>query len=266
MLDQLERPPETAGADVRARRLDERPGDDRRHDRQQLGRRPVAALWQDGRSRPCRRGRPGRRHHGDVRSALADDELDGDLRAAGSVGLVHRAVRDTVAAHRQAIVDRFPKILRRVSGYNLDEFVPGLPVRPVGWPDEPWQFNLARLIVGSEGTLAVVTGAELKVVPIPPAQGLVVLSFATIPAALDRLAEIVATGPVAVEMLDRMILELAARTRSYSHYLNFAEGRPAAVLAAQFYADSPGGAGRAGRRSGPAVRGPAGRARRPQAA
>ena len=74
--------------------------------------------------------------------------------------------------------------------------------------------------------------------PIPPAQGLVVLSFATIPAALDRLAEIVATGPVAVEMLDRMILDLAAENPLYSHYLNFAEGRPAAVLAAQFYADS----------------------------
>ena len=143
-----------------------------------------------------------------------------------------------MAAHRQAIIDRFPHILRRVSGYNLDEFVPGLPVRPVGWVDEPWRFNLARLIVGSEGSLAVVTAAELKVVPIPAAQGLVVLSFATIPAALDRLAEIVATGPVAVEMLDRMILELAAENPLYSHYLNFAEGRPAAVLAAQFYADS----------------------------
>ena len=153
-------------------------------------------------------------------------------------GRVHRVVRDTVAAHRQAIRDRFPHILRRVSGYNLDEFVPGLPVRPVGWVDEPWQFNLARLIVGSEGTLAVVTAAELKVVPIPPAQGLVVLSFATIPAALDRLAEIVATGPVAVEMLDRMILDLAAENPLYAQYLNFAEGRPAAVLAAQFYADS----------------------------
>ena len=65
------------------------------------------------------------------------------------------------------------------------------------------------------------------------------LSFATIPAALDRLAEIVATGPVAVEMLDRMILDLAGENPLYSHYLNFAEGRPAAVLAAQFYADSP---------------------------
>ena len=117
--------------------------------------------------------------------------------------MIHRAVRDTVAGHCQAIRDRFPHILRRVSGYNLDEFIPGLPVRPAGWKEEPWQFNLAKLIVGSEGTLAVVAAAELKLVPLPAAQGLVVLSFATIPAALDRLAEIVETGPVAVEMLDQ---------------------------------------------------------------
>jgi FAD/FMN-containing dehydrogenase/Fe-S oxidoreductase len=169
---------------------------------------------------------------------VAAADLDAVCARPDRVGEVHRVVRDVVARHRDEIAAKFPRILRRVSGYNLDEFIPGLPVRPVGWVDEPWQFNLARLIVGSEGTLAVVNGAELKVSPVPPAQGLVVLSFATIPAALDRLAEIVATGPVAVEMLDRMILELAARNPLYSHYLDFTDGLPAAVLAAQFYADS----------------------------
>ena len=166
-------------------------------------------------------------------------ELDAICARSDTVGLVHRVVRDTVAAREQAIRDRFPHILRRVSGYNLDEFVPGLPVRPAGWHEEPWQFNLAKLIVGSEGTLAVAAAALLKVVPLPAAQGLVVLSFATIEAALDRLAEIVETGPVAVEMLDRMILDLAAQNPSFAQHLNFAEARPAAVLAAQFYADSP---------------------------
>ena len=53
-----------------------------------------------------------------------------------------------------------------------------------------------------------------------------------------RLAEIVATGPVAVEMLDRMILDLAAGNPEYAKRLDFADGRPAAVLAAQFYAGS----------------------------
>lgn len=169
---------------------------------------------------------------------VAADRLDALCARPDLAGRVHRAVREVVARHGDEVAARFPRILRRVSGYNLDEFVPGLPVRPDGWLDEPWTFNLAKLIVGSEGTLAVATGALLSVMPVPAAQGLVVLSFATIPAALDRLAEIVATGPVAVEMLDRMILELAAANPLYSRYLSFTDGLPAAVLAAQFYADS----------------------------
>jgi FAD/FMN-containing dehydrogenase/Fe-S oxidoreductase len=170
---------------------------------------------------------------------LDEAELAEVCRRDDRIGRLHRVVRDTVAQHREAIAARFPRILRRVSGYNLDEFVPGLPVRPVGWPVEPFRFNLSRLIVGSEGTLAVVAAAELKVVPRPPAQGLVVLSFATIPGALDRLAEILETGPVAVEMLDRTILDLAAGNAEMARHLDFAAGRPAAVLAAQFHADSP---------------------------
>jgi len=154
------------------------------------------------------------------------------------LGEIHRAVRSAVAQHEQVIRDRFPRILRRVSGYNLDELIPGMAVRPTGWHDEPWQFNLAKLIVGSEGTLAVVAAAEAKLVPIPKSQGLVVLSFDDIPRALERVGEIVATGPVAVEMLDRMILDLAAQNPHFAQHLNFATGRPAAVLAAQFYAES----------------------------
>jgi FAD/FMN-containing dehydrogenase/Fe-S oxidoreductase len=169
---------------------------------------------------------------------VGSKELEAVCARPDRAGRLHKAVRDVVARHKGAIVEHFPKILRRVSGYNLDEFVPGLPVRAPGWVDDPWAFNLARLIVGSEGTLAVIAGAEVRVVPIPPAQGLVILSFATIPAALDRLAEIIATGPAAVEMVDRMMLDLAASNPDYARSLSFAEGRPAAVLAAQFYADS----------------------------
>ncbi len=170
---------------------------------------------------------------------LTPEELEETCRRDDRIGRLHRTVRDVVERHENAIRAHYPRILRRVSGYNLDEFVPGLPIRAEGWPDEPWRFNLARLIVGSEGTLAVVTGATVKVVPRPASQGLVVLSFATIPAALDRLDEILQTGPVAVEMLDRTILELAAGNAEMARHLNFAEGCPEAVLAAQFYSDSP---------------------------
>ena len=120
---------------------------------------------------------------------LSPEELDWTCRSPGIVGRVHRVVRDEVAEHERAIRDHFPRLLRRVSGYNLDEFVPELPIRAPDVPIIPWAFNLARLIVGSEGTLAVVTGAELALVPAPRHQGVVVLSFSTIPTALDRLAD-----------------------------------------------------------------------------
>ena len=165
------------------------------HDRQQFGRGSLAALWQDGRSRSRGRSRAGRRHDGHAWARFRRKSSRASARAAiPSVrSIAWSATRSP--EHAQAIRDRFPRILRRVSGYNLDEFVPGLPVRPMGWHDEPWRFNLAKLIVGSEGTLAVAAAAVLKLVPVPAAQGLVVLSFATIPAALDRLSEIVETGP-----------------------------------------------------------------------
>jgi FAD/FMN-containing dehydrogenase/Fe-S oxidoreductase len=169
---------------------------------------------------------------------LGPEELESTCARSDLTGAMHRLVRDLVAQHARAIRERCPRILRRVSGYNLDEFIPGLPVRPMGWHDGPWRFNLAKLIVGSEGTLAVAASAVLKLVPVPAAQGLVVLSFATIRGALDRLSEIVETGPVAVEMLDRMILDLAAENALYAGYLNFTDGKPEAVLAAQFYAGS----------------------------
>lgn len=170
---------------------------------------------------------------------VSPEGLEALCQREDHVGRIHRAVTDTIDAHAEAIRARFPRVLRRVSGYNLDELVPGLPVRAPGWRDEGgWAFNLAKLIVGSEGTLAIVTSAELRVEPVPVAQGLVVLSFATIAAALDRLQAILETRPAAVEMVDRMVLELAAKNPDYARSVTFAEGLPAAVLAAQYYADS----------------------------
>ncbi|MBX6313267.1 MAG: FAD-dependent oxidoreductase, partial [Isosphaeraceae bacterium] len=70
---------------------------------------------------------------------VTPEELQTLCARGDRIGHIYRTVRDTVAAHREAIIARFPRILRRVSGYNLDEFIPGLPVRPAGWPEEPWQ-------------------------------------------------------------------------------------------------------------------------------
>ena len=101
-------------------------------------------------------------------------------------------------------------------------------------------------------------------VPIPAAQGLVILSFATIEAALDRLGEIVATGPAAVEMLDRMILELAARNPELERAPELRRGPPGRRPGRAVLRRLGRGAGRPRRRPGAAVRGAPARAGGPQ--
>ena len=80
-------------------------------------------------------------------------------------GRCYRITRQLAAEHADEIERRFPKILRRVGGYNLDAFVPGRPA--IGGDD---RFNLAHLLVGSEGTLAVTLEATLRLVEIPRAK------------------------------------------------------------------------------------------------
>ena len=109
---------------------------------------------------------------------------------------------------RDEIERRFPRILRRVSGYNLDVLSTGFhttgetAVPPVG---------LHQLIVGSEGTLAVVTEAELGLLPRPKVRGLLVPQFATLGAAMDALAACLELQPSAVELMDHLLLELTAQ-------------------------------------------------------
>ena len=90
---------------------------------------------------------------------------------------------------------RFPKVLRRVGGYNLDEFVPGR---------EP--FNPAKIIVGSEGTLAVILEAKLNLVRPPKEKSVLVVQFRELLEALEATPLILRRGPSAVEVMDSFIL------------------------------------------------------------
>ena len=86
---------------------------------------------------------------------VTPNELEALCRREDLVGHIYRTTIRVVKTHEIVIRERYPRILRRVSGYNLDELIPNLAVRAPNWVDQPWSFNLARLIVGSEGTLAV---------------------------------------------------------------------------------------------------------------
>ncbi len=129
-------------------------------------------------------------------------------------------------AHAAEIRHRYPRIPRRVSGYNLDELL---------HPDE---INVAKLIVGSEGTLATVVEAKLALVPLPPVSGLAVLHFGSLADALDTGCEILELGPSAVELVDEMVMDLARKSLEYSRRMYFVQGAPKALLVVEFIGET----------------------------
>jgi FAD/FMN-containing dehydrogenase/Fe-S oxidoreductase len=147
-------------------------------------------------------------------------------------GGIYRVVRRVVLDQAEEIRQRFPRILRRVSGYNLD-----ILLEEFHQPDGASFPGLTQLVVGSEGTLAVVTEAELALVPRPSERGLLVADFSSLSAAMDALAPCLEFRPSAVELLDRMLLDLARSNLSLKDAMTAVRGRPAAVLMIEFSGD-----------------------------
>ncbi len=140
-------------------------------------------------------------------------------------GRIYRSVKEIVQNNRSEIAARYPKVMRRVGGYNLDEFPEG----------EDW--NLSKLIVGSEGTLAIVVEAKLNLVPLPKAKAMCVAHFRKMPEALRAVAPIVKHGPSMVELLDRSILDPARRHHETSKICDWIAGDPTAVLVIEFFGE-----------------------------
>jgi Fe-S oxidoreductase/FAD/FMN-containing dehydrogenase len=147
---------------------------------------------------------------------------DGNMEAR-----CYQTVLRLAAEHADEIDRRYPKVLRRVGGYNLDEFVD--PAKPV---------NLARMMVGSEGTLGVVLEAKLRLVPLPKAKAVMVVEFADLLEALSAAPVIVRHGPSAVEVMDKSILDNTRQNANLDRIRNsFIQGDPAATLCVEFYGD-----------------------------
>jgi FAD/FMN-containing dehydrogenase/Fe-S oxidoreductase len=142
-------------------------------------------------------------------------------------GACYRVVSDLAARHRDEIERRFPRVLRRVGGYNLDEFVKD---------DRP--FNLAKLMVGSEGTLGVVLSATVNLVPLPKAKAVMAIQFASLLESLAATPLILRHGPSAVEVMDKSILDYTRQSAVLETLRqSFIEGDPASLLCVEFYAD-----------------------------
>jgi FAD/FMN-containing dehydrogenase/Fe-S oxidoreductase len=134
-------------------------------------------------------------------------------------------VADVVRRHAGVIRDRFPKTLRRSAGYQLDVMLRQLEASG-GDADA---LDLAQLLCGSEGTLAVTLGATLRLHPIPRAKGLAVLAFDSVEAAIDAVVPILTLRPSAVELLDDLIVDLARQNTEYRRYVDLLPRSDAAV-------------------------------------
>ena len=128
-----------------------------------------------------------------------------------------------VQSELSEIEARWPNVLRRVQGYNLDMVKPGTP------------HNLAHLLVGSEGTLAYFKRLRLKLARIPRHKALGVCHFSTFYQAMDLTQHIVKLDPDAVELVDRTMLDLARANAAFRPIVDrFLQGKPEAVLLVEF--------------------------------
>jgi FAD/FMN-containing dehydrogenase/Fe-S oxidoreductase len=176
---------------------------------------------------------------------LTPTEYERKLELRTREGDAYRAAHAVARECGSEIVARTPKIVRKVSGYNLASLVRGEGTgdrgekatrapSPLPSPRSP---NLVPLLVGSEGTLAVVAEAELALVPKPKHRGLLVPQFATLRAALDALQACLELAPSAVELMDRMLIDLARTQRSLKDTMAAVRGRPEALLMVEFSGD-----------------------------
>ncbi len=162
-------------------------------------------------------------------------ELEQHQRWTGLEGQIYRRVGEIVASQGDVIRTGTPRHWRRCGGYNLDRFVEGIAHN---YPQDP-RFNLAKLICGSEGTLAVMTDIKLNLVPRPTQTALAIVHFDSLHEALTAVPVILQVEPSAVELLDNTAITLCRGVPTYARLLaTFVEGRPNCVLITEFYGQS----------------------------
>jgi FAD/FMN-containing dehydrogenase/Fe-S oxidoreductase len=175
-----------------------------------------------------------------VDAVLADStlttfsELDGPELAAkmdlpGLEGEVYRELRRIGVEQAEEIERRFPKIMRRVSGYNLDDFV-----------HDSGPMDVARMVVGSEGTLAVITEAKLRLHKLPKFKGLAAVHFKTLVEAAEGTVAALEHPVASIELIDDVIVERCRAHSGFRHLADFVEGEPGGILLIEMSGDEEG--------------------------
>lgn len=148
--------------------------------------------------------------------------------------------------YAEAIKQNYPKSWRNSSGYRLNYLLPWSPSVPPRWIGDtypanlkPDTWNLAPLLAGSEGTLAIIRRAKVNLVPKPKHTILGVLAYQNIAEACDDVPRLLEFNPSAIELIPQMILRFARSVPAYARQMGWIVGDPSAILAVEFSGDKP---------------------------
>jgi FAD/FMN-containing dehydrogenase/Fe-S oxidoreductase len=158
---------------------------------------------------------------------MTEAELESQILNGGRTGEIYRGLKSIRTRYADLIQKRYPKIPRRVSGYNLNELLPG----------EDGRVNIARALVGSEGTLVTLLEAKCRLIPAKAERVIVMLGYPDVYTAADHVMDIVPHQPTALEGVDYRLYENIERkhTRGQKYLGLLPEGK--GWLMAEFGAD-----------------------------
>ncbi len=158
------------------------------------------------------------------------DDLDELAESDGLEGDIYAEVARILEEDSEEIKERYPDLTRNVSGYNLDRLVDDA--------EEHGQVNVGRLLAGSEGTLAIITEAEVSLEPRPETTAVVLLTYDDVLDAMEDVAPILEYDPSAVEVMDDVLLDLARDTTEFADVVGLLPEGTDSTLLVEFYADS----------------------------
>jgi FAD/FMN-containing dehydrogenase/Fe-S oxidoreductase len=161
-----------------------------------------------------------------VFSEVTPEAFEAKTRLGGLEGQIYREVAAIRDAYADEIGSRYPAHWRRVSGYNLNELI------------KPGPLNMARLVVGSEGTLVTILEAKVRLCPRPKKTAVDVIHYRDVQEALESSESILETGPYAVELTDKFILDLARNNIEQAANMGFVQGDPGAIMIVEYAGES----------------------------
>jgi FAD/FMN-containing dehydrogenase/Fe-S oxidoreductase len=168
------------------------------------------------------------------------EDLERKTEESGLGAQITRTALKLRKKSEKVIQSNWPRTWRNASGYALNYLIPWSDTKPPRWyggqypPLSEGELNLAPVLVGSEGTLAVFTRMKINLVDVEPEKVLTVLAFDSIADASEATPEILEMQPSAVELVPRAILTKARSIPAYASRLSFLEGDPAALLLVEF--------------------------------